>query len=75
MESIQPRYETLPARSESFSDKNLIIFVLIVLLALSFVGINVLDFASNVLKATIALFSPIIKQLLSTIGYSRRNNS
>ena len=70
MESIQPRYETLPARSESFSDKNLIIFVLIVLLALSFVGINVLDFASNVLKATIALFSPIIKQLLSTIGYT-----
>ena len=69
MESIQPRYETL-STTESFSNKNLIIVVLVGLLVLSFVGINVLDIASNLIKTVISIFGPIFAQLLSVIGYT-----
>ena len=69
MESIQPRYETLP-RTESFSDKNYIILVLTGIIVLSFLGINVLDIASNVIKAVISILGPLVSHLLSTIGYT-----
>ena len=69
MESIQPRYQTLP-RHESFSDKNYIILVLTGLLVLSFVGINVLDVASNLIKTVIAIIGPLFARLLSAIGYT-----
>jgi len=69
MESIQPRYETLQ-RTESFSDKNGIILVLAVLLALSLVGINVLDLASNLIKAVTSIVGPLVAQLLAAIGYT-----
>ena len=69
MESIQPRYETLQ-RTESFSDKNYIILVLTGLLVLSFVGINVLDLASNLIKAVTSIVGPLVAQLLAVIGYT-----
>jgi hypothetical protein len=69
MESIQPRYETLQ-RTESFSDKNGIILVLMLLLALSLVGINVLDLASNLIKAITSIVGPLLAQLLAAIGYT-----
>lgn len=69
METIQPRYETLQ-RTESFSDKNYIILVLVGLLLLSFVGINVLDVASNLIKALTSIIGPLVSQLLSAIGYT-----
>jgi hypothetical protein len=69
METIQPRYETL-SRTESFSDKNYIILVLVGLLVLSFVGINVLDVASNVIKAVIAILGPLVARILAAIGYT-----
>jgi len=69
METIQPRYETLQ-RTESFSDKNYIILLLVGLLILSFVGINVLDIASNLIKAITGAIQPLTSNLLSAIGYT-----
>lgn len=68
METIQPRYETIP--TESFSVKNTTIIVLIVLLGLSLVGINLLDIASNIIKTIISIFGPLITQSLSILGYT-----
>ena len=71
METVQPRYETLqPTNLESFSGKNMFIIVLIGLLALSLIGINLLDITSNILKTVIAIFGPLITQILSILGYT-----
>lgn len=81
MENVQPKYIALdptPVQSspfqssptESFSGKNLIIIVLLVLLSLSFFGVNLLDYISNVIKTFIAIFTPIIKPILSLFGYT-----
>jgi hypothetical protein len=55
---------------ESFSGKNTVIVVLIGLLGLSLVGINILDMASNLIKSVIAIFGPLITQILSILGYT-----
>lgn len=68
METVQPRYETLP--SESFSGKNMFIIVLIVLLGLSLVGINLLDIVSDIIKTIVSVFGPLITQILSILGYT-----
>ena len=76
MESIQPKYETLSSSNmestnmESFSGKNILIIVLVGLLALSFMGFNMLDYISNVIKTIIAIFTPIIRPILSLLGYT-----
>ena len=76
MENIQPKYETLSSsntgssNTESFSGKNMLIIVLVCLLALSFVGFNLLDYISNVIKTIIAVFTPIVRPLLSLLGYT-----
>jgi hypothetical protein len=79
MENAQPRYATLnpmqtppPTSSSSdlFSGKNFTIVVLLVLLALSFVGVNLLDYISNIIKAFIAIFTPIITPILALFGYT-----
>ncbi len=76
MESIQPKYETLSSSNiespniESFSGKNILIIVLVGLLALSFMGFNLLDYINNVIKTIIAIFTPIIRPILSLIGYT-----
>jgi hypothetical protein len=76
MESIQPKYETLSSSNtespnmESFSGKNILIIVLVGLLALSFMGFNLLDYISNAIKTIIAIFTPIIRPILSLLGYT-----
>ena len=71
MESVQPRYETLPnSESSTFSDKNTIIIVLVGLLVMSTVGINVLDILSDFIKTIASILSPLVKQILSAIGYT-----
>jgi len=75
MESVQPKYEVLNAPNgdsgfDSFSGKNLIIIVLVVLLLLSFVGVNLLDYLSNAIKTIIAIFGPILTPILSLFGYT-----
>lgn len=69
MENQQIQYQQVP-QSDSFSNKNLIILMLVVLLTLSFVGINVLDVVSNIIKAIISIFGPLVKHFLSAIGYT-----
>ena len=85
MENVQPKYVALnsnPVQSasvqsgpaeygiESFSGKNFIIIILLVLLSLSFFGVNLLDYISNIIKTFIAIFAPIVKQILSLFGYT-----
>jgi len=75
MENIQPKYITLepsPIQSnyESFSGKNIIIIVLGILLLFSFLGVNLLDYISNIIKAIISIFTPIVTSVLSLFGYT-----
>ena len=76
MESIQPKYETLSSSNiestnkESFSGKNILIIVLVGLLALSFMGFNLLDYVNNLIKTIIVIFTPIIRPILSLLGYT-----
>jgi len=75
MENIQPKYITLEpspiqSNSESFSGKNIIIIVLGILLLFSFLGVNILDYISNIIKAIILIFTPIVTSVLSLFGYT-----
>jgi hypothetical protein len=79
MDNNQLRYESLSRPSPAifnennqsqFISKNKIIIILGVLLILSFLGINILDVVSNIIKAIIALFGPIVGQLLAVFGYT-----
>lgn len=56
--------------NDTFSTKNVIIIVLVVLLLLSFLGINLLDILSNLIKMVINIFGPIFSQILSLLGYT-----
>ncbi len=53
--------------------KNVLIGVLVVLLLLSFLGINLLDIISDIIKYIVSLFEPIVSQLLSLLGYTAGN--
>jgi hypothetical protein len=79
MDNNQIRYESLSRPSpvifnennqSQFISNNKIIIILGVLLILSFLGINILDVVSNIIKAIIALFGPIVGQLLAVFGYT-----
>lgn len=53
-----------------YEPKNVVIMVLVVLLLLSFLGINILDIFSNIIKIFVRLFGPIVNQILSLLGYT-----
>lgn len=53
-----------------YEPKNVVIIVLVVLLLLSFLGINILDIFSNIIKIFVRLFGPIVNQILSLLGYT-----
>ena len=60
---------TVPVQTEGGGGfKNGLIFALIVLLGLSFVGINLLDTFSNLIKSITDVFSPALAQILSLLG-------
>jgi hypothetical protein len=65
-------YSVKPAMTTSFSDvnKNIIIIVLCALLILSFAGINLLHILGNFMQYIVNLFGPVVRQLLSLIGYT-----
>jgi hypothetical protein len=65
----QPLMETQESES-MWSPKNVVIMVLVVLLLLSFLGINLLDILSNFIKLLIKLFGPIVSQILALLGYT-----
>jgi hypothetical protein len=56
--------------SSVFSVQNTIIFTLCILLLLTFLGINLLDILSNLIKYIANIFNPIVSRFLSMIGYT-----
>jgi hypothetical protein len=54
-----------------FSDsKNFVIVVLIVLVILSFIGVNMLVLSGNILEEIAKIFGPIFRNLLAMLGFS-----
>lgn len=51
-------------------DNNVIIIVLLILLSLSFLGINILTILGNLLKSIVDIIQPLIAQILSIFGYT-----
>lgn len=47
-----------------------IIIVLLVLLSLSFLGINILTIVGDLVKSIVELFGPLVTKILSTFGYA-----
>jgi len=79
MDNNQIRYEPLSRPSpvifnennqSQLISNNKIIIILSVLLILSFLGINILDVISNIIKAIIAILGPLVGQLLAVFGYT-----
>jgi len=64
--------QNLTQTSESglFSNKNIIIILLIVLLVFSFLGINILTISGNIMQTFIQIFGPLVSQILSIFGYT-----
>jgi len=59
------------ASSNDFStNKNYIIITLLILLILSFLGINVLAFFGNLIQTIVSIFGPLVTQILSVFGYT-----
>ena len=66
-----PAPNTNPVSEDSlFSEKNILIFVLIGLLILSFIGFNMLAFSGNVLQSIADVFGPVFVKVTSMFGYS-----
>lgn len=53
-----------------FSNKNFIITVLVILLILSFLGINLLNIVGNFMEVLVKIFGPLVNQILSIFGYT-----
>jgi hypothetical protein len=53
-----------------FSNKNHIIIALLILLILSFLGINVFTMVGNLLQTLVNIFGPLVTQILSIFGYT-----
>jgi len=67
----QPQSVIQPMSSNFvMTPQNIIIMVLSILLVLSFLGINLLDILSNIIKLIIRIFSPLVTELLSILGYT-----
>ena len=56
--------------TNSFSNKNFVIIVLVGLLVLSFLGINVFTLVGNLLQTIVNIFGPLVSQILSIFGYT-----
>lgn len=56
--------------TNSFGNKNFIISTLIFLLILSSLGINILNVVGDFVESITKIFGPLIKQLLSVLGYT-----
>ena len=64
-------YSEQPSQFSSiFSNKNYIIIFLLILLTLTFLGINILNIFGNLLQTLINIFGPLITQILSVFGYT-----
>jgi hypothetical protein len=69
MEALKPSF--MESSNESmFSNKNTIIFLLLILLIFSFLGINLLTILGNIFQTFIQIIGPLISQILSIFGYT-----
>lgn len=59
--------------SSFFEIKNILIGILVILLSLSFLGINLLDTISEIIKYISGLFGPLIVRILSAFSYATGN--
>jgi len=53
-----------------FSNKNMIIIILVSLLILSFLGINLVIMGGNFMQYVVQIFTPFLNQLFSLLGYT-----
>ena len=53
-----------------FQNKNLVIGLLVILLVLSFLGINILLVVGNFFQAIINIFGPLVYKILGVFGYT-----
>jgi len=53
-----------------FNNKNYIIIFLLILLILSFLGINMLAISGNLIQTIVNIFGPLVTQILSVFGYT-----
>jgi hypothetical protein len=56
--------------SNTFSDKNGIIMILILLLIFSFLGINLLNIFGDFIQRLVTVFAPFVSRVLMTFGYT-----
>lgn len=56
--------------SDIFNNKNFIIILLLILLILSFLGINILAIFGNFIQTIVNIFGPLVTQILSVFGYT-----
>jgi hypothetical protein len=64
-----PNLESTPDSTLGIQNQTIII-VLIVLLGLSFLGINILTISGGIVEGTISIFGPMFAQILSIFGYT-----
>lgn len=65
-----PIEDAKPSMLEQFSNKNLLIMVLTVLLVFSFLGVNLLVVFGNLLQNIINFAKPLVLYILSFFGYT-----
>ena len=59
-----------PQAPSIFSNKNLIISILVFLLILSFLGVNLLSILGKLVESLVSIFGPLVNQILSIFGYT-----
>ena len=59
-----------PSNDSSFLNKNMLIIALVILLILSFLGINLLNIFGDFVQTIINIFGPLFSQILSVFGYT-----
>ena len=59
-----------PSNDSSFLNKNMLIIALVILLILSFLGINLLNIFGDFIQTLMNIFGPLFSQILSVFGYT-----
>ena len=68
---IAQNIDSTPLKSSiAMTPQNVTIMILSILLIFSFLGINLLDILSNIIKLIINLFGPLVTEILSILGYT-----
>lgn len=70
IEQSSPEVMSQPSMLERFSNKNMLIMVLTVLLVFSFMGINILTLFGNLVQNIMNFLKPLIVYILSLFGYT-----